>query len=74
MCDSEAIELANDTNYGLACAVFTQNNSKAIRVAHALEAGTAWINSVTDSDFRVPFGGYKESGCSSALVMTRTEG
>lgn len=51
--EEEVIELANDTTYGLACAVFTQNNSRAIRVAHALEAGTAWINSVNDSDTKV---------------------
>ena len=71
MYDSEAIELANDTSYGLASAVFTQNNSRAIRVAHALEAGTAWINSMNDLDTRIPFGGYKESGCSSTLYCFR---
>jgi aldehyde dehydrogenase (NAD+) len=41
---SEAIEMANDTSYGLACGVFTENNSRAIRVAHSLEAGTAWVS------------------------------
>ncbi|KAJ7584399.1 aldehyde dehydrogenase [Mycena floridula] len=60
--EEEAIEIANDTEYGLACAVFTQNNARAIRVAHALEAGTAWINSYIDSHIAVPFGGYKQSG------------
>ena len=39
----EAIEMANDTVYGLACGIFTQNNARATRVAHALEAGTAWV-------------------------------
>lgn len=39
----EVIELANNTEYGLACAVFTENISRGIRVAHALEAGTAWV-------------------------------
>jgi len=41
--EEEAIELANDTVYGLACHVFSQNVSRAIRVAHALEAGSAWV-------------------------------
>jgi aldehyde dehydrogenase (NAD+) len=40
---TEVIEMANDTTYGLACGVFTENSSRAIRVAHALEAGTAWV-------------------------------
>ena len=47
----EVIELANDTNYGLAAAVFTENNSRAIRVAHALEAGTTWVRVFRASDF-----------------------
>lgn len=37
------IEVANDTTYGLACSVFSENGNCAIRVAHALEAGTAWV-------------------------------
>ena len=40
---AEVIEQANDTVYGLACGVFTQNVSRAIRVSNALEAGTAWV-------------------------------
>jgi aldehyde dehydrogenase (NAD+) len=39
----DVIEQANDTTYGLAAAVFSQNINRAIRVAHALEAGTAWV-------------------------------
>lgn len=35
--------MANDSNYGLACAVFTENVSRAIRVSNALEAGMAWV-------------------------------
>lgn len=41
--EAEAIELANDTEYGLSCQVFSQNISRAIRVAHALEAGQALV-------------------------------
>ena len=42
--EEEAIEMANNTTYGLACHIFTENVSRAIRVAHALEAGTAWVS------------------------------
>ncbi|KAF9270329.1 aldehyde dehydrogenase [Marasmius fiardii PR-910] len=54
--EEEVIEMANNTTYGLACGVFTENNSRAIRVAHALEAGMAFAK------VQVPFGGYKQSG------------
>lgn len=40
---TEVIEQANDTVYGLACSVFSENIGRALRVAHALEAGTAWV-------------------------------
>ena len=43
-CNSEVIEWANDTTYGLACGIFTQNLSRAIRVSNALEAGSAWVS------------------------------
>ncbi|KAF8068673.1 aldehyde dehydrogenase [Lyophyllum atratum] len=58
----EVIEAANNTTYGLSCNVFSQNISRAIRVAHQLESGTAWINSASNGDVGVPFGGYKQSG------------
>ena len=60
--------MANNTPYGLACGVHTQNVSRAIRVAHALEAGTAWVNSYLDSDKALPFGGYKQSGYGRELA------
>ncbi|KAL0571811.1 hypothetical protein V5O48_010141, partial [Marasmius crinis-equi] len=60
--EEEVIEMANDTTYGLACGVFTSNNARAIRVSHALEAGTAWVNCYSWFDIAVPFGGYKQSG------------
>jgi acyl-CoA reductase-like NAD-dependent aldehyde dehydrogenase len=40
---AEVIEMANDTVYGLAAAVFTENGSRATRVSNALEAGTVWV-------------------------------
>ncbi|KAF5371794.1 hypothetical protein D9758_003525 [Tetrapyrgos nigripes] len=60
--EEEAIRMANNTTYGLACGVFTENGSRALRVAHALEAGTAWVNCYNSFDIKVPFGGYKMSG------------
>ncbi|KAG7099323.1 hypothetical protein E1B28_001181 [Marasmius oreades] len=60
--EEEVIEMANNTTYGLACGVFTENNSRAIRVVHALEAGMAFVNCYGLVDVQVPFGGYKQSG------------
>lgn len=54
--EEEAVEKANDTTYGLGSAVFTQDITKAHRVARSIEAGMVWINSSNDSDFRIPFG------------------
>ncbi|KAK1229781.1 hypothetical protein PQX77_001691 [Marasmius sp. AFHP31] len=60
--EEEVIEMANDTAYGLASGVFTKDNARATRVAHALEAGTAWVNCYMWADLALPFGGYKQSG------------
>ncbi|KAJ7471611.1 aldehyde dehydrogenase [Mycena galericulata] len=60
--EEEVIEAANATVYGLSCCVFSENISRAIRVVHALEAGSAFINTAQTVDPAVPFGGYKESG------------
>ncbi len=58
----EAIAIANDTPYGLAAAVWTQDISKAHMVAKRLRAGTVHVNSYDEDDITVPFGGYKQSG------------
>jgi 4-guanidinobutyraldehyde dehydrogenase / NAD-dependent aldehyde dehydrogenase len=58
----EAIQIANDTPYGLAAAVWTQDISKAHMVAKRLRAGTVHVNSYDEDDITVPFGGYKQSG------------
>ncbi|KAJ7602882.1 aldehyde dehydrogenase [Roridomyces roridus] len=60
--EEEVIEAANATTYGLSCCIFTENISRGIRVAHALENGSAFINSAQLVDHGVPFGGYKQSG------------
>jgi len=49
----EVIETAN-TIYGLACGVFTQNSARAARVAHALEAGTAWVRRIVLPSLQLP--------------------
>jgi 4-guanidinobutyraldehyde dehydrogenase / NAD-dependent aldehyde dehydrogenase len=58
----EAIAIANDTDYGLAAAVWTQDITKAHMVAKRLRAGTVHVNSYNEDDITVPFGGYKQSG------------
>jgi len=60
--EEEAIRIANDTNYGLAAAVWTQDLSRAHMVAKRLRAGTVHVNSYDEDDITVPFGGYKQSG------------
>ncbi|GAA4372464.1 aldehyde dehydrogenase [Actinomadura verrucosospora] len=58
----EAVGLANDTDYGLAAAVWTSDLSTAHRVSRALRAGTVWVNCYEEGDMSVPFGGVKLSG------------
>ena len=58
----EAIQLANDTEYGLAASVFTGNVRKAIRTAREIRAGTVTVNCYGEGDISTPFGGYKQSG------------
>ena len=59
---AEAIELANNTRYGLAANIWTENINEAMHVAAKLKAGTVWINSANTFDASVGFGGYRESG------------
>ncbi|MEN9810492.1 MAG: hypothetical protein RLZZ488_2059 [Pseudomonadota bacterium] len=60
--EEEAIRLANEPQYGLAACVWTENLSRAHRVARRLEAGIVWVNGWMLRDLRVPFGGVKASG------------
>lgn len=60
--EEEVIRQANDTPYGLAAGIWTRDLQRAHRVAHALKAGTVWINSYRTLSFNTPFGGYKMSG------------
>ncbi len=60
--DAEAIELANDSVYGLSAMVFTRDLARAHKAAAALESGNVWVNCFYIRDLRAPFGGFKDSG------------
>ena len=60
--EAEAIAIANDTPYGLAGGVWTNDLHRAHRVARAIQAGTVWVNSWLTLNAQAPFGGYKASG------------
>jgi aminomuconate-semialdehyde/2-hydroxymuconate-6-semialdehyde dehydrogenase len=60
--EDEAVARANATPYGLCCAVWTTNLSRAHRVARAVDSGLVWVNTWYLRDLRTPFGGKKRSG------------
>jgi aldehyde dehydrogenase (NAD+) len=60
--EEEAIELANDSDFGLVGGVFSSDMSRAFRVAEAMEAGQVYINSWSTQSVQMPFGGHKSSG------------
>ena len=88
--EEEAIKAANDSNYGLSAGIFTQNLSRAHRLAAKLKSGTVWVslrlelslsllknaqvNCFNELHPQVPFGGYKESGESILQLWTPPEG
>lgn len=65
--EEEALQLANDTKYGLAGAVFTNDIAKAFRVIKKVRAGITWINSYHPTYNEAPWGGYKQSGTGREL-------
>jgi acyl-CoA reductase-like NAD-dependent aldehyde dehydrogenase len=69
----EAIARANDSNYGLAAAVWTKDIKKAHYVARKLQAGTVWINTYNVYDTAAAFGGYKQSGFGREMSMHALE-
>ena len=60
--EAEAVQLANNSSYGLQASVWSDNINRAHRVARALRAGTVHVNQYDEDDITVPFGGYKQSG------------
>ncbi|WP_116083578.1 aldehyde dehydrogenase [Tropicimonas sp. IMCC34011] len=60
--EEEAVSIANDTKYGLASGVWTQNLSRALRMTNAISAGTVWVNTYRAASVMAPFGGYRDSG------------
>lgn len=60
--ESEALALANDSDFGLAASVWSSDLKTAHRMVGALEAGVVWVNCFGDGDMTQPFGGYKQSG------------
>ncbi|AJK48829.1 betaine-aldehyde dehydrogenase [Burkholderia plantarii] len=71
--EDEVIARANDTAFGLAAGVVTENLSRAHRVIHRLEAGICWINTWGESPAEMPVGGYKQSGVGRENGITTLE-
>lgn len=65
--EADAVERANDSQYGLGASIFTRDVVRAHRVARLIESGQVWVNSGNDPDYRMPFGGYKSSGIGREL-------
>ncbi len=60
--EDEAIRLANDTDYGLAASIYTENVRTAHRMARAIKAGVVGVNTYSEGDLTTPFGGFRQSG------------
>jgi betaine-aldehyde dehydrogenase len=60
--DERAVEIANDSNYGLCGSVWTTDYDRGLGVARQVRTGTYMLNTFAPIDFATPFGGYKESG------------
>jgi len=63
----DAINIGNNTTYGLAAAVHTKDLNTAIEVSNSLKAGTVWVNTYNTLHWQLPFGGFKESGIGREL-------
>lgn len=75
--ESQVLQHANNTTYGLAAAVHTKDYERAVRVTNALKAGTTWVNMYNFVHWSIPFGGFKQSGlgreCGEAALENYTE-
>jgi acyl-CoA reductase-like NAD-dependent aldehyde dehydrogenase len=72
--EADAIRIANDTPYGLSGSIWTENGTRALRVARALETGVLSINSNSSVRVSTPFGGFKQSGFGRELGMHGLDG
>jgi betaine-aldehyde dehydrogenase len=72
--ESEAIRIANDSEYGLAAAVWSLNINRALRVIRELRAGITWVNTYHPTFNEMPWGGYKQSGTGRELGLYGIEG
>ena len=75
--EEEVVQAANETTYGLASGIHTNDYQRAVRVTNALKAGTEWVNMYNFVHWSIPFGGYKQSGmgreCGQAVLENYTE-
>ena len=65
--EEEAIRLANDSDYGLAGAVFSTDSNKALRVIQKVRSGITWVNAYHRTNIQAPWGGYKHSGIGRSI-------
>ncbi len=72
--EEEAVALANQSMYGLAAGIWSRDVGRAHRVAHAIRAGTVWVNTYNMYDPGAPFGGYKASGFGRDLGRVALDG
>jgi betaine-aldehyde dehydrogenase len=72
--EAEAVQIANDSNYGLSGSIWTRDGARALRVARAIETGVLSINSNSSVRPSTPFGGFKQSGFGRELGMHALEG
>ncbi len=66
--EQDAVELANDSRFGLSASVWTEDRDRGERIATQLETGAAFVNQLSKSDPRIPFGGIKDSGYGRELA------
>jgi aldehyde dehydrogenase (NAD+) len=71
--EEEVVAMANDSIYGLAAAVWTNDLGRSHRLAKRLEAGTVWLNAQFAWDPAMPFGGYKQSGWGQEYAIEGVE-
>lgn len=71
--EEQAIAMANDTQYGLAASIWTENAARCHRVANKVSAGAVWVNAFGVFDPNLPFGGYKQSGWGREFALEGVE-